>query len=190
MEVAARMEFGGSEDVINVYQFRVIDIGDSDDLAIIDDLIDIMEVIYDNLDSTQTVELTYEDLSFRNITQDTTFGAFGWDSLTAGIASSDATAPGVCALINFATFLGKVILKKYFGVFTEGVTDADGTWSSVLVALLVTIGQYLLGDIVGTAATYQYGYLSPKAGGFVLPVAATISDIPAYQRRRKQGRGS
>ena len=190
IEVAARMEWGGAEDVMNIYQFRVGSIVDSDELAIIDDLIDIMEDVYTFLVPFQTNQMTYADIAFKNITQGQVYGTFAWDSLVSGTATQEALPPGVAALINFATFFGRVILKKYFGGLVEGDADLDSTWVTLFLTALANVAQYLLNDRVETAATYSYGYNSIKAGGFVLPVSGVVSEIPAYQRRRKQGRGS
>jgi hypothetical protein len=81
-------------------------------------------------------------------------------------------------------------MRKYFGVFTEADIDANGTWGTGLVAAMVVVAGFLLAPLVAANGAYEYGYLSPKTSNFEVPTGAVVTDIPAYQRRRRQGRGS
>ena len=82
------------------------------------------------------------------------------------------------------------MLRKFGLTFTEAQNETDGTLGAALLTAYAAMAALMLVPQVVTNGTYQYGYLSPVTLGFVIPTAATITTIPGYQRRRKQGRGS
>lgn len=190
LEVSARMEFNGTEDIVGVYQFQKTDAVPTADALVVTDILNIMETIYLVLNTGFQLLQLYRDIRIANKTQATVIGTFGWPTLTAGVNTFDATAPGVCALVNFTTPVPKVNPRKYFGVFTEPNMQVDGTWSGGLITLVGSAVAFLVLPIVEVNGNYQYGYDSPKSGLFESAAALVITDVPAYQRRRKQGRGS
>lgn len=190
IEVAARGEFNGVEDVVNVFQFQYLTAGTINDQGLADDLIEILETVYSLLDGAMTVLQLFRDLRIFNKTQDRVLGTYPWDTMTAGSDATDPTAPGVGTLVNYSTGVPRVAPRKYYGVFCIDRMDADGTWTAVHTALLASAGAALLGVLTGTLGTYRYGYLSPKTAAFESAQSVTVTDIPCYQRRRKQGRGS
>lgn len=190
IEVSARCEFGGVEDVINVYQFRMTTAGPVDDDDVMLDLGLWLEDVYQPVITSQTNDFAYRDIAFRNVTQSTVMGTIAWPTYTAGAAAPNNIPPGLAALINFATNKARVILKKYIGGWILSGLEADGTFTGGLVALMLSLGIRLLSGWVGAYGTYEYGYLSPKTLSWEVPVGYTVTDVPAYQRRRKQGRGA
>ena len=189
-EVSARTEFNSVEDVVNVYQFQYQDVGSQADALTIVDILTIIESVYSIINAAMSILQVYRDVRIANKTQGTILGTFGFLTLTAGSNASPPVAPGVCFLVSWNTPVPRVGMRKYYGVMTEANTDADGTWSSGLVAVGTTIGALLASPLGGPTGNYLFGYLSPKTGIFELPTGVLVTDIPAYQRRRRQGRGS
>lgn len=190
IEIAARAEFEGVEDVVNVYQFQYQGAAACTDYETILDLSNRLDSLYGGIISHQSNTLVYRDLSFRNLTQGTILGLTPWPTRTVGGAASSNLAPGVAAVINAVTQVSRVILRKYLGGFTVLGLDSNGSFTSGLTAAILTFGSNLIAPYVGGGTrNWQYGYFSPKTSGFEIPTSATVTDIPGYQRRRKQGRG-
>lgn len=190
MEASARLEFDGVEDVVGVFQFRHDGVAPISDTLGVDDILEFLEVVYGLLNSAITAITLYRDVRIRNVTQDTVLGTFSWPTLVAGGTATDATPPGVAALLSFSTQIPRVAPRKYFGVLSEGGVGNDGRWTAGVTALLAAAGIALLFQFTATNSDWQYGYLSPKTAAFEVPTGVVVTDIPAYQRRRRQGRGS
>lgn len=190
VEVAARMEFNGTDDVVNVFQFQKVDAIPTVDADGVDDLINILEVFYTLINAVFTTLLLYRDLRVTNVTQSIVLGTFPWPNLVAGLDANDPTPPGVSALINWNTGVARVSPRKYLGVLAEDSVQAQAVWEPGVVAVLALMGANLIGTLSKPNSDWQYGFLSPKTLSFEPVISATVSNIPAYQRRRKQGRGS
>lgn len=190
IEAAARMELNGTDDVLNVFQFQKANSTPASDASVVADILQILEVIYNLILAAQSTLLLYRDVRITNVTQVTLLGTVAWPTLVAGTNVSDLVPPGAAGLINFNTIISRVSPRKYFGGFTTDALDFNGTWDDPLLTNLVSISALLLLRWALGTSTFDYGYLSPKTLSFELPVGATLTDVPAYQRRRKQGRGS
>jgi hypothetical protein len=190
IEAAARMEQNGSDDVINTYQWRYEDASPIQPATTVSDIVTILELIYTIVSALQSTWLVYKDIRITNKTQDTLLGTVPWDTMVAGTLEGDAVPPGVAAYINFSTIIPNVRPSKYFGGFTVGSLDQNGTWDIALVAEMADVADLLLNDMVSQGRAYRYGYLSPKTAAFEIPVSAITGSVGAYQRRRKPGRGS
>lgn len=190
IEASARLEYSGNEDAVNVYQFQYEDAPPLEDGLVVDDVIEILEAIYFLMIAAISAATTFRDIRIRNVTQDLLMGTFGWPVLTTGENLDGELPYGVAAMISFPTDIPRVTMRKYFPKMTEGNLIANGTWDAPLQAMLAAVGASMLTPYVINLHTYQYGYLSPKTVAFEAPVAAVITDVPAYQRRRKPGRGS
>lgn len=190
LEASARSEFNGTEDVVNVFQFRNNGVAPMADQAAIDDIIEILEIVYNLINAGLTLLQLYRDIRVRNVTQGLVYGTFPWATLVSGGSAVNPTAPGVAFLVSFSTGVPRVGMRKYFGVVTEDEMDVDGAFTGVLVVAGGAVISTLIAPIVATNSTWEFGYQSPKTGTFVTPNGGVATDIPAYQRRRRQGRGS
>lgn len=190
IEASARMLFDGTNDQIGSYQFRLTDGGPITDENGVNDVRRILDDIYNLLDTIMSIVLVFEDIRVFNQTQQILLGVHDWPTLVAGTEVQHPIPPGACALLNLSTVVPNVILRKFFGGFTEDQNQLDGTWNTTLVDAVASVGTLLLAPFVELNGTWEYGYTSPKTLGWVAPNGASNNDIPAYQRRRKQGSGS
>jgi hypothetical protein len=190
IEAGARLELNGTDDVINVFQFQKQNITPLSDAETVTQILDILEQIYTIFLAAQSLLLLYRDVRVTNKTQSILLGTVAWPNLVDGENVTDLVPPGAAALINFNTVVSRVSPRKYFGGFTIDSLDNNGTWDDPLLTDLVEVVALMLDSFEVGGHTWQYGYLSPKSLGFEIPVGGTLSDVPAYQRRRKQGRGS
>lgn len=190
IRVAARSEFLGIDDIVNVFEIRNSGASVANDADAISDIIDFLEAFYIVVRGLMKTTQLFRDLNFFNVTQNIAMGVHPWKTLTGGTSSGDQTPPGVAAVISFPTIVPKVQFRKFIGALDETATDPNGSLSSGTVTTLTTAANVLLSGHTGTYSTYVFGGYSPKIAAWVGPYAAVITDIPGYQRRRKQGRGS
>lgn len=190
VEIAVRMEANGVEDVVNVYQFKNNDVSGFSDAIFMDSMDDFFDDLYEPLISGQADTFVYRDMTFRNVTKSLLMGVRTFPVLTAGESVTPQLPPGVAGLINLPTGIPRVILKKYVGGFVISLIEEDGSFTAAITALLATMAADLLIGPFGVLANVDYGHLSPKTMAFEIPTSGLATDIPAYQRRRKQGRGS
>ncbi len=190
LRFGAGLSLQGVYDIVNVWYVRA-------DFAVGHTWADVtpwvqsyMEAIYDELNATLSDLIGTNVISVANVTQDTTIGVIAWSPTWAGADTSEVTAPGVCCFAWGRTYKPRVQIRKYFGVFGEG-NMADGVWSAavqaaVKAALQIHIDAYLP---VGGAAFKGIAYNRALAT-WTEAVSVDASAEPAYQRRRKRGRGS
>ena len=189
LEITCRGEFNGVEDVVNVYQYRYTGASVAADADVISDFETEMESLYTPFVPDQMPTYEYRDITIRNLTQSVIMSVGAWPTLTDGTSAGKANPPGIAGLINMATTIVKVVLRKYLGGFAQSIVDDDGTFTTAFTAKLLVFGLQLILGFSVTVRGYDYGHLSPKTTNFEVPTSASVTDIPAYQRRRKQGRG-
>jgi len=187
--IMAWCEANGVEDVINVFQWINTTGSSLTDAQAVADIRAHLDTIYGALVIGQVDTFIYRDINFRNVTQGIIMGTFPWPTLTAGLSATNQIPPGVALVINFATSVPRVILRKYLGGWPVSVIDNDGTFNAAIMVSAAAWALALTAGIVGPNGTWSYGYLSPKTSNFEIPVSYSVTDIPGYQRRRKQGRG-
>lgn len=190
LEVTARGEFNGIEDVVNVFQYRYESVPPIADNLAVDDILNIMETLYIILNGAITILQLYRDIRIANQTQGTLMGRFSWPTLVAGAGIGPTVAPGVAFLTSLTTPVPRVGMRKYWGVMTDANMDADGTWGAAIVVAGLTVNIAMLNPFAAVNGSWQFGYTSPKTLAFEIPTGGVVTDIPAYQRRRRQGRGS
>lgn len=187
IQVIAEMAILGQR-VMNVWELMSPSAVSDDD--IIDDVqVAIEDVIYSVINPAIPDNLTYESLYFKNLTQNEDMGQFDWLSLTAGESAGEVLPLGVAALLTFPTAQPKVRGRKFLPPFAEtNLTDA--LWGSATVTLLSTVASGVAAGFIGDVSSEPYVFgVSNQAGLFRPFIEGLTTNIPAYQRRRKQGVG-
>ncbi len=190
LECAARLETQEGDDVIGAFQFRYLGIPALTDQQGIDDVIEFLEAVYGLLRVLIPILSVFRDITVRNQTQAINYGTFPWVTFANGLAGGDDLPPGVALLVSFSTGISHLNLRKYFGNIAEGGVSQPGRWLPTTVAPAVAAAAVMLVPFVATNGSWEYGYNSPVALDWVVPVSAIVTDVPSYQRRRRQGRGS
>lgn len=190
LRLGAVMELSSAFEVANVYHV-VVSSGDDRSLAAASlDIQEYMDEIYANIAAIMTDEIAPDFLTMQNVTQSLTFGAFAWGNFAGGSSAEQMTAPGVCVFTWARTLKPRVQIRKYYGIFTESVMT-DGAWiasvrNACSNALVDHVNEFVGSNGMGiTGVAYNRTLLTSTVG---LSVAS--SEEPAYQRRRKRGRGS
>lgn len=190
LRIGATMSFETTFEITNVWHALVTAGGGIGYAAAALDAQAYMASIYALLQPKLVNTQTTDFLTLSNPTKGTTFGAIAWAAPITGAQPGDCTAPGVCGFAWARTLVPRVQIRKYFGVFAE-IDMQAGVWSSTLrsamnAAMNVHIGLYT----GGPALSLQGVAFNRTTKTAVVPLTATTSNEPAYQRRRKRGRGS
>jgi hypothetical protein len=190
VRVAAIGDFNATEELVSVYQFRLLGGGTVPDDVSITDMVTVLTAVITILKALSTVLTVWRRVTAFNVTTQTLIGEGTFGAGIAGTAAGEPGAPGVCAVTSFKTSIPRVILRKFSFPVDEGFIGGTGLLTVPAVAIMANYSIALLADHVVDFRTYEYGYLSPKALGWVAPNNAVTTNIPAYQRRRRQGVGS
>lgn len=138
-----------------------------------------------------TALMVYNGLYLTNVTKNSPFGFIVLPDAVPGTVTGVADSPpGVAALVLFRTYVNRMVLRKYFGPVSEGLTNSDCLLTSGALDILNAAGAFLVADLDGGFGTYSYGHYNTNTGLWVRPHSAQAQAIPAYQRRRRQGHGS
>ena len=105
-------------------------------------------------------------------------------------ATGDPTAAGVCVFAWGRTYKSRVQIRKYFGVFDEGGIT-DGVWVAAVRADAQAAMDYAIAPHgVGNFTNIQAVAYNRALGTYEFAHSADTAAEPAYQRRRRRGRGS
>lgn len=177
-------------DQINRFQFKLVSGGPVDNADLLDDIANMVTQIYTIIQSMINVRNILKAVDVINITQALIVGSTDGGSYVGGTSPDPALPQGVSAYTYYKTDVPRVILSKYWPSPSENDTAANGRLTTLAADDLDDVNIKLMDDIVSLTGTYRYGFLSPKTLGFVIPTLAVATNVLAYQRRRKLGRGS
>lgn len=167
--------------------------GSDDDEDVVSDMNDWLEEIlgnfnaqlFDTLGGGETVVYEYDTVG-----ED--WDEVGGEVINLGAASAEDMLPhGVAFNIQGNCLDPDVRGRKYFGGFCEN-NQTDGTWNTSITVPMLAAGADWITAFVGaaTGATFTPGVWSPTQVAFKpFSNVIIISNVPAYQRRRKPGVG-
>lgn len=187
---ATAVLLGPAGEMQNVYYFRFQGVVPAGDLLVMADLADFLDNAYSILNASVSSDYTYTEIRGFNVTQNTPMPTVAWPSLTAGGGGASSIPAAVSLLIIFRTGISRVFGRKYIGGMHEGNVDGDGFWVSGLVTVGTTFAAEFLSTFIGTTtlATYLPGIIT-TTNTFLGFIASVVTGNPAYQRRRRKGRG-
>lgn len=190
LRLGCGLSLNGVYDVVGVWNVEITLTDPASWAAIIPRIQTWANNVYDDLKNTLSEDIGTNVISVANETQSTTLGAIEWNPTWAGVAVAEKTAPGVCAFGWARTYRPRVQIRKYFGVFTEA-DMADGSWNaSVQEDVLAAMDYARAAQVIAVGFTFQAVAYNKVTGLFEYGVSSDVSAEPAYQRRRRRGRGS
>ncbi len=184
------MDFNGEGDVINSYQFKKVAGGTISDTLALDDYIALIETLYTLILTVINAVVAFNKIIAFNKTTNMVIGQRNFPVLVAGSQGGDALPPGATGLINVATDFPGIQLRKYLPPTGEAENLGAGRIGPGAITAYGNFMAALIAPHVEVNGTYEYGYDSPAVLQWVLPTGANVNNKFAYQRRRKQGRGS
>lgn len=172
--------------ILSVYQFIMADAASDED--VIADLAEYMEnALYIELESTLANDYVISNYEFKNLTDNTLM-----DVVPATIAFTNVgeiLPLGVAGLVTANTATPKVRGRKFIPGLTEG-SCADSLWGSPTVTVFNSFAAAYIAPFLGAVSGTAYAPgVTSSIGTFRPFTEALVSNIPAYQRRRKQGVG-
>lgn len=177
-------------EIANVYHVQVTSGGGIDYDDAIADVGEYLEDIYTEIEPQLSSAMAADHFSLANLTQDTTVGAQDWAVPQVGDAAGDFVAPGVALLSWARTLTPRVQSRKYWGVFGEAFMGL-GLWSGTVQTACEAAHQIHAGSFVGTNGLTIKGVAYNRTLETITQLTTVTSTLePAYQRRRKRGRGS
>lgn len=192
IEVAAVHLFLNTDEIINVWHFKaaVASTGgfseeDTDIGAMMDELYTIIE---DEMSSGVSVG----EIRWRNITDNTPTRYIAWPGPhTGGESATTSLPPGLSPLITLRTGQLNVTGRKFLPPFTEA-QQTGGVWDPGALSVMDGVGDWLMSAYNGVESGVQFApAVYSRTLGNSYPIISYKSQrIPAYQRRRRQGRGS
>lgn len=189
LRITAVMAYGSEPTVMNTFHLRCTDPPGETDAAAMDFVAGWLDTAYAGIIDRMSTSLSFVEIRGFNETQHLPLPTVGWPTLTAATATGDIYAPGVAALVLFRTAALRVLGRKFIG----GLTEEDFTSALVAGACLTDLATWAAAIAGGpgislTTGSYSFGIYS-AAHGFHLVTAFVTVAVPAYQRRRRQGRG-
>lgn len=190
LRLGAGLIYDGLYDVVNVYHIIVTAAAGLTWGGITGFLQDYLDDLYDNIKTPLIDAMGTGSISVANVTQLTTLGSIAWNPGWAGTDNSEATAAGVCCFTWGRTYKPRVQLRKYLGVFGE-VDVTTGSWTArVQNACKALMQEHIEDADMGSGVHFQGVAYNRALLTYELGVSVDASAEPAYQRRRKRGRGS
>lgn len=191
MRAAARQLIDGRDEVVNVFHFIVREVGTNSDQGVLDEIAARLSNAYVEIDQLCPNNLQPNVIDVFNISQDVPYGQIPWEgAYTGGTASGNMNASGVSCLVLWTTNVKRVQGRTYLPPFV--LTEmSDGVWGSGVVTA-VSNWCTAMRDEISLVDDTQLGLIIWSDGaGLARNISGRrIVTIPAYQRRRRFGRGS
>lgn len=173
--------------ILSVYEFvstqNILDEDAKEDLRT-----HLQDTVYPTILPSLADELEMQSLYFKNLTDNLDLGQLAWTG-DQPTSTGEPLPLGVAGLIVAPTALPKTRGRKFIAGVTEGSCNGS-LWDSSLVTAMTNFGAAYISAFLGASNDdpWQPG-VSDKNGVFRPFIEALVTNIPAYQRRRKQGVG-
>jgi hypothetical protein len=155
-----------------------------------DDILSILEDLWVIIAAIFSITTTYQRIKGQDVVTKRILPETLFVPELVGIAIGDNVAQQVNLPVSFLTTVPKVILRKAWGPPGATNLNAQGFYGDATQVLALAGAAFLLAPMLGPLATWEYGFESPKALGWVVPDSATVTKVPGTLRRRRFGRGS
>ena len=190
IEVTVIHDNDTSGEQVNRFQFMVLAGGPISDSDLLDDVKTIIETLYILVVSIISLRNVLREVGVFNKTQSILIGVTTAGTYVGGNATDPASPQGVSPYCYFKTNIPHVILSKYLPSVAQARIGISGLWTSPTLGATTAFAVRLLASFTELSGSYQYGHQRPVILDFIYPHVAVIPLEPAYQRRRKPGRGS
>jgi hypothetical protein len=189
IEVVTTGQLNATDADFNVYRFQLLEGSFASDEGLLDDLEELVTAILNTVKALYYTFMAWSNFKARNLTRDT---ATIYRTLASPILGTDANysaAWGVCGLVSFPTEVARVILRKYYGPVAKDLLTSTGFLTAGATGILTDLSDLLLDEIETSFGLWQYSHPYGPLLADVRPVGSIITNVPAYQRRRKPGTG-
>jgi len=179
-----------TKDVLNVYHIKALETGDLSHAAVMVEVANRMDAVYDEIIAQITNNLTFGSIEVWNVTQDRPVGEASWPTQTTGEGEGDPLPEATSFCMLFPTETARSQGRKFIGGIGEGANDGDGTPVALLMTnaidfIATLLGTWLIGD-----GEFVFGNYNTLLERFARWIEGFAVDIWRTQRRRYRDTGT
>ncbi len=178
-----------AQDIQNVFHIQNTDIA-VDEADALDDIIEILEVLYKLLDVSLSVLYVVRGVRVVNVTQGTDVGFLTFVDTTPGTGVGGSLPPQVALGLTLTTAALKSVGRKFFGLADEAQIGTDGLLNATALADVGDVGDHMTTEQVATNTSWKYGLIQSVGGAFLEFLSFIVTTTVITQRRRRAGVGS
>jgi len=189
VRITAKMKLFGTDDVMNVYTFRVDrnDTGDDDTFMVAMALH--MDDAYNEIVNDLSDQLSFETVDGQNISKSELLPEKAWPVLTVGDSATFLLPTQVAAEVYWPTITPKVRTSSFIGGYTVTFNNISGEIIPAAIARLVLFGAAMK-DIATANVDAVKGSWNPTKMIFTESGDPVVPSRWRTQRRRRIGVGS
>ena len=189
VKITAKMRWFGTDDVQNVFQYKVDLNNSADDADFMSIVADVLDSAYNNLIGGQSTQFTYESIDGINVTQDVLLPEVSWPVLTAGSSATTIVPQQLAVCAFWPTITPKVRTSTFFGGYVIAAIASLGEITAANVTqALAAANELSTFDTVLVDMTK--GSLNPLTSVFTPSGTPQVPTRWRTQRRRRVGVGS
>jgi hypothetical protein len=194
LQVTAQFEHSYSSAIQNVFHFLVEGYGSSDDEDVLDGLQDYLDPLYAYLSGVGQAAQTFVKADVHTMTFVTdhwellqTIGSITSLALWGPEGATDVLPVQTALVTNLVTNVPRHQGRKFWGVFGEGQSDADGTPAAAVVTAGANMGLYLstATALIGGGLT-AYCVVLDSNQELYRAFASTVTKNAWYVQRRRR----
>lgn len=188
--VNVKGRWNAAADVVNSFQIEYVDGGTISAATLYNDLGNWTGALLDLVKLFCNALMVWEKYNVAHLDGNCGSGDLAISPTIPGSLENDLVPGGVAALSSFPTGVRRVVPRKYWAGLDSSMIGAGGYLTPTAQGLVEDVNDFLMTPYVTGTQTYRYGYFSPKTTSWLIPNTAAVSNVPAYQRRRRVGTGS
>lgn len=189
VRLTAKMKLFATEDVMNVFTYRVDRNDNANDNQFMDEAALFLDIAYTILEEDISDYLTWVTIDGQNISKSELLPEVGWPTLVAGPNAAALLPTQVAGEVYWPTITPKVRTTAFIGGYTIAANDSD---ASILLAARTRLASF--GDALKEWNTTDVdavkGSWNPTAFVFTQSGDPVVPARWRTQRRRRVGVGS
>lgn len=190
LRVDVEGDFDGSELIMNSYQFRHEGASAISDQDAKDDMRQLLEGLCNAIDFLYDVLVVFRRIRVQNLTTGLAMGEEPFATPVTGTGLGGATPPGIAALVEFGLENSNGKARKFYGPVAQNALSSQGNLLSTWVTPLVAAVESFFSPILVVNSVWEFGHLGGTPATWSQWTTIEGSTNPAYQRRRRRGRGA
>ena len=150
-------DFNVGTQLVQSYQFRIVEGGGMLQADLLDDMVDIAEVLVTIVKVLFSTVTVFRKIRARNITQNLVYGDVSFPDPIIGTSADPVSSSTVTAPVSFLTGVPHVVLRKSIGPIAENQITGNSLVSAAALVVLATFASTMLTLFDETNGTYLYG---------------------------------
>lgn len=190
VRVSVEGQYNNVIEVVNVFHLRKVGGGEIDEADVIDDMVEILETLYQLLQNILSVLWVVQRVRVTNQSDDTDVGSGLFVDSTPGAVSTAIGVPQVAAGLTLTTSRLRHRGRKFFGPIPEALADPSGILTAASILTLADVGDLMTTQQSAVNGVWEFGIIANDTGLFLPFQSYSISTTAVTQRRRRLGVGS